>query len=114
VEDEPEEQEGHFCATAESGEGGDAPGDEKQRPDPDEAARPSGDDGGGIPPEEREDVFEFGYTTNADGTGFGLGIVAEIATAHGWEVGVTEGETGGARFEIHGVEFVADGAADAG
>lgn len=58
------------------------------------------DDGTGIPPEERDDVFDHGYTTDAEGTGFGLSIVAEFVQAHGWEIDVTAGETGGARFEI--------------
>ncbi|MHC3378384.1 PAS domain-containing sensor histidine kinase [Haloarcula sp. H-GB5] len=58
------------------------------------------DDGVGIPPEERDDVFERGYTTSTTGTGFGLAIVAEIAQAHGWSVSVTESEGGGTRFEF--------------
>ncbi|MFB6164055.1 MAG: histidine kinase N-terminal 7TM domain-containing protein [Haloarculaceae archaeon] len=58
------------------------------------------DDGPGIPADERESVFEKGYTTNADGTGFGLAIVAAIADAHGWDVAVTESSAGGARFEF--------------
>ena len=61
------------------------------------------DDGPGIPPEDRSDVFDPGYTTAADGTGFGLAIVNEIAEAHGWNVSVTESASGGARFEISGV-----------
>ncbi|TKX83579.1 HAMP domain-containing histidine kinase, partial [Halorubrum sp. SS5] len=40
----------------------------------------------------------------ADGTGFGLSIVAQIADAHGWDVRVTDGADGGARFEVTGVE----------
>jgi len=62
------------------------------------------DDGPGIPPDERDRVFEESYTTHPDGTGFGLPIVAEIVDAHGWSVSVTGGEDGGARFEITGVE----------
>jgi len=58
------------------------------------------DDGAGIPSDEREAVFERGYTTAGEGTGFGLTIVQQIARAHGWQVGVTESEAGGARFEI--------------
>ncbi|WP_267639692.1 hybrid sensor histidine kinase/response regulator [Haloarchaeobius amylolyticus] len=58
------------------------------------------DDGPGIPPEEREDVFEHGYSTADEGTGFGLSIVESIAEAHGWSIDVTEGEDGGARFEV--------------
>jgi PAS domain S-box-containing protein len=58
------------------------------------------DDGPGIPPETRERVFEHGYSTDTDGTGFGLSIVRAVADAHGWEVRVTEGTEGGARFEF--------------
>ncbi len=62
------------------------------------------DDGVGIPPSQRDRVFEGGYTTDVDGTGFGLSIVDEIATAHGWSSTVAESESGGARFEFRGVE----------
>jgi len=62
------------------------------------------DDGVGIPEDDRESVFESGYSTDDDGTGFGLAIVEEIANAHGWRVTVTESETDGARFEITGVD----------
>ncbi|MFB6354610.1 MAG: PAS domain S-box protein [Halobacteriales archaeon] len=63
------------------------------------------DDGPGIPADERADVFEPGYTTAEDGTGFGLSIVRDIAQAHGWSIDVSAGETGGTRVEINGVEF---------
>jgi PAS domain S-box-containing protein len=62
------------------------------------------DDGTGIPPGDREAVFDAGYSTADRGTGFGLRIVEEIADAHGWAVGVTDSNEGGARFEITGVE----------
>ena len=58
------------------------------------------DDGPGIPPSDRESIFEHGYTTDPDGTGFGLTIVDRIAQAHGWTVAATESAEGGARFEI--------------
>ena len=58
------------------------------------------DTGPGIPPDRRADVFESGYTTNREGTGFGLSIVSEIVTAHGWRLDLTESAEGGARFEI--------------
>ncbi|MFB6269172.1 MAG: PAS domain-containing protein, partial [Halobacterium sp.] len=52
------------------------------------------DDGPGIPADERGDVFDAGYSTAQDGTGFGLSIVEEIADAHGWTVSVTEAADG--------------------
>ena len=58
------------------------------------------DDGPGIPPEERDAVFEVGYTTHDHGTGLGLAIVERIVDAHGWDVTLTDAERGGARFEI--------------
>ena len=63
------------------------------------------DDGPGIPEDERQDVFEMGHSTTNAGTGFGLSIVKRIVDAHGWDVRITGGPDGGARFEITGVEF---------
>ena len=63
------------------------------------------DDGPGIPADAREEVFEVGHSTSPDGTGFGLSIVKDIAESHGWEITITEGTTGGARFEITGIEL---------
>ena len=62
------------------------------------------DDGRGIAEDERESVFQSGYTTAREGTGFGLAIVETIADAHGWTVSVTTSDDGGARFEFTGVE----------
>ncbi len=59
------------------------------------------DDGPGVPPEQREQVFEPGYTTARHGTGLGLSIVRSIAQAHGWSVDIGESEDGGARVEIY-------------
>jgi signal transduction histidine kinase/FixJ family two-component response regulator len=64
------------------------------------------DDGPGVPTDERDVVFESGYSTTRDGSGFGLAIVREIAQAHGWTIDVTESRHGGARFEITGVEMI--------
>ncbi len=63
------------------------------------------DDGPGIPPDERERVFESGYSS-AGGSGFGLAIVRDVADAHGWSITVGEGRNGGARFEVRGVTVV--------
>ncbi|MEF8779125.1 MAG: histidine kinase N-terminal 7TM domain-containing protein [Haloferacaceae archaeon] len=59
------------------------------------------DDGPGVSPDEREEIFEQGYSTSSEGTGFGLAIVQRIAEAHGWEVEMTESRDGGARVEVH-------------
>ncbi|MFQ3295631.1 MAG: signal transduction histidine kinase [Halobacteriales archaeon] len=66
------------------------------------------DDGPGIPPDDRDSFFEFGYSTTDGGTGFGLAIVKEIVAAHGWSIDVIESDGVGARFEISGVEFSAE------
>lgn len=58
------------------------------------------DDGRGIPDDERDAVFETGFTTRPEGTGFGLAIVQGIVDAHDWDVSVTESEAGGVRFEF--------------
>jgi PAS domain S-box-containing protein len=79
---------------------------------PDRAGFSVEDDGPGIPPDDRDAVFEYGYSTGSEGSGFGLAIVREIAEAHGWEVAVVDGSAGGARFEITGVAV--DGAAAGG
>ena len=64
------------------------------------------DDGPGIPEADREQVFETGYTTSDDGTGYGLSVVRSVAEAHGWTVSVTESWAGGTRVEIGDVSFV--------
>ena len=63
------------------------------------------DDGPGIAETDRESIFEAGYSTTDESSGFGLTIVQDIAAAHGWEVAVTDAERGGARFEFTGVEL---------
>jgi len=62
------------------------------------------DDGPGIPPDQRTEVFSFGYSGESEGTGLGLAIVQQIADVHGWTVSVEEGTDGGARFELRNVE----------
>ena len=63
------------------------------------------DNGPGIPGSKRDDVLEAGHSASQEETGFGLSIVAAVAEAHGWELHVTDGSDGGARFELTGVEF---------
>lgn len=64
------------------------------------------DDGPGISEEEREAVFEEGYSTTGAGSGIGLAVVKAICDRHGWSIRVTDGTEGGARFEISGVREV--------
>lgn len=65
------------------------------------------DDGIGIPEDKRDEVFDYGHTTSDEGTGFGLDIIEDFVEAHGWEITVTESSTGGARFNITGVDLQA-------
>jgi len=63
------------------------------------------DDGPGIPESRREDVFNQGVTYADQGTGYGLSIVSNVVAAHKWSIAVTESESGGARFDISGVNL---------
>jgi len=63
------------------------------------------DTGPGIDDIEGNDIFESGYTSDPDNTGFGLNIVKQIVVGHGWEISLTEGDDGGARFEIENIVF---------
>ncbi|MDS0294606.1 sensor histidine kinase [Halogeometricum luteum] len=67
------------------------------------------DDGEGVDPVEREQVFEYGYTTSRRGTGLGLSIVRTMAESHGWSVRVDDADGGGARFVFTGAATVPDG-----
>jgi len=69
------------------------------------------DDGPGIPDTVRDDLFEPGESGVAGNTGFGLAIVQEIATAHGWTVEAVDAADGGARFEVRGVRRPASSSA---
>lgn len=57
------------------------------------------DDGPGIDPNQRDQIFQSGYTSG-EGTGLGLSIVQRITEAHGWSLSITESSSGGARFEF--------------
>ncbi|MCU4744459.1 sensor histidine kinase [Natronoglomus mannanivorans] len=58
------------------------------------------DTGKGISREDREQVFEHGFTTGYGGSGIGLTIVKRVATEHNLEVALAESIEGGARFEF--------------
>lgn len=58
------------------------------------------DDGPGIPPEERAPAFEAGRSEANESRDVGHRFVRRIADAHGWDVSITEGDSGGARIEV--------------
>lgn len=58
------------------------------------------DDGPGIPPAERERIFEPYRSGKAGGMGLGLTLVKGIVLAHGGAITVEDGREGGARFVI--------------
>ena len=62
------------------------------------------DTGPGISEGDREKIFEAGYSTAEEGTGFGLRIVEQVVEAHGWDIRVADSDDDGARFEITGVD----------
>ena len=55
-----------------------------------------GDSGPGIPPEDRERIFESFYTTKAGGVGIGLSICRSIIEAHGGRLWADEHQPRGA------------------
>jgi signal transduction histidine kinase len=57
------------------------------------------DDGPGIDPETRKNVFEPLFTTKAKGTGLGLAICRQILARHGATIEVLDADVGAA-FEI--------------
>jgi signal transduction histidine kinase len=65
-----------------------------------EAAIEVRDDGPGVPPERREEIFKPYFTTNQKGTGLGLAVVQQIVLAHGWEIECLANDPKGAVFRI--------------
>ena len=66
----------------------------------DEIAIEVRDDGPGIPPARRDEVFEPFYTTKTRGTGLGLPIARKNAEAHGGSLALDDAPEGGARFTL--------------
>ncbi len=58
------------------------------------------DAGPGVPPERRADLFEFGKTTKAGGSGIGLPLSQLIAEAHGGSLTYQENDGSGATFRL--------------
>jgi signal transduction histidine kinase len=60
------------------------------------------DDGPGIPPDEREKIFDLYFTTKSSGSGLGLSLVSRMVTAMGGQFSLEPegGRLGGARFLV--------------
>lgn len=58
------------------------------------------DNGPGVPPERRTEIFKPYFTTQKTGTGLGLAVVQQIVLAHGWEIECAANEPNGAIFRI--------------
>ena len=65
-----------------------------------EAALEIRDDGPGVPPESRREIFKPYFTTHQKGTGLGLAVVQQIILAHSWEIACLENAPRGAVFRI--------------
>jgi signal transduction histidine kinase len=65
------------------------------------------DDGPGVPPERRQEIFKPYFTTNLKGTGLGLAVVQQIVLAHGWEIECLANEPKGALFRISHLKLMA-------
>ena len=65
------------------------------------------DNGPGISPENRTEIFKPYFTTHAEGTGLGLAVVQQIVMAHGWEIACAENQPSGAVFRITHLKLVA-------
>jgi signal transduction histidine kinase len=58
------------------------------------------DNGPGVSPENRAEIFKPYFTTHEEGTGLGLAVVQQIVLAHGWEIACLPNEPAGALFRL--------------
>lgn len=73
---------------------------EVQRTSPVEASLSICDNGPGVPPANRQEIFKPYFTTHQKGTGLGLAVVQQIVLAHGWDIACLPNEPRGAVFRI--------------
>ncbi len=64
------------------------------------------DEGPGVSPENRIEIFKPYFTMHQNGTGLGLSVVQQIVSAHGWEIQCLPNEPTGAIFRITHVKQV--------
>ena len=58
------------------------------------------DNGPGVDPAQRTEIFKPYFTTHQKGTGLGLAVVQQIVLAHGWEIECLSNDPRGAIFRI--------------
>lgn len=78
-----------------------------QRVSATEAALEVRDNGPGVPPDRRQEIFKPYFTTHQKGTGLGLAVVSQIVLAHGWEIRCLANEPKGATFRITHLKIAA-------
>jgi signal transduction histidine kinase len=66
------------------------------------------DNGPGVPPENRAEIFKPYFTTTQKGTGLGLAVVQQIVLAHGWEIECLVHEPRGAIFRLTHLKLAAE------
>ena len=71
------------------------------------------DNGTGVAPEHRSEIFKPYFTTHEEGTGLGLAVVQQIVLAHGWEIECLANEPKGALFRITHLRLAARSSAHA-
>jgi len=71
-----------------------------------EAALEVRDDGPGVPPRHRGEIFKPYFTTNQKGTGLGLAVVQQNVLAQGWEIACLGNDPRGAIFRITHLKVV--------
>ena len=72
-----------------------------EAPAPDRLVVGMADDGSGVDPDLRENIFEMGVKgEDSEGTGFGLGFVRALTESYGGTVEVRESAAGGADFRV--------------
>jgi signal transduction histidine kinase len=78
-----------------------------QRSDKNEAVLEVRDDGPGVLPANRSEIFKPYFTTHQKGTGLGLAVVQQIVHAHGWDINYLPNEPRGAIFRLAHLKLAA-------